>query len=289
MSDNQVFNTFSTNKGTFGTKDFLESNSLVAKFAFLLLVLFGFVILLRLGISVLSYFVKPNESPHLIDGMVDATQMITFQQDPSNNGAVTIYRSVNATDGLEFTWSTWIFINNLQTNAGIFKHVFSKGNSNLTENGMIQPNNAPGLYIAPNTNSLVVVMNTFNVINEEIIIPDIPINKWFNVIIRCENTTLDVYINGTIARSVNLIGVPKQNYGDVYVAMNGGFDGYISNLWYYNYALGTAAIQKIINGGPDTTMISENGMSDKIYNYLSLRWFFYGAGDAYNPTGPGGI
>lgn len=289
MSDNQVFNTFSTNKGTFGTKEFLESNSLVAKFAFLLLVLFGFIILLRLGISILSYFLKPSESPHLIDGMVDATQMITFQQDPSNNGAVTIYRSVNATDGLEFTWSTWIFINNLQTNAGIFKHVFSKGNSNLTENGMIQPNNAPGLYIAPNTNSLVVVMNTFNVINEEIIIPDIPINKWFNVIIRCENTTLDVYINGTIARSVNLIGVPKQNYGDVYVAMNGGFDGYISNLWYYNYALGTAAIQKIINGGPDTTMISENGMSDKIYNYLSLRWFFYGAGDAYNPTGPGGI
>ena len=289
MSDNQVFNTFSTNKGTFGTKEFLESNSLVAKFAFLLLVLFGFIILLRLGISILSYFLKPNESPHLIDGMVDATQMITFQQDPSNNGAVTIYRSVNATDGLEFTWSTWIFINNLQTNDGIFKHIFSKGNSNLTENGMIQPNNAPGLYIAPNTNSLVVVMNTFNVINEEIIIPDIPINKWFNVIIRCENTTLDVYINGTIARSVNLIGVPKQNYGDVYVAMNGGFDGYISNLWYYNYALGTAAIQKIINGGPDTTMISENGMSDKIYNYLSLRWFFYGAGDAYNPTGPGGI
>ncbi len=289
MSDNQVFNTFSTNKGTFGTKEFLESNSLVAKFAFLLLVLFGFIILLRLGISILSYFLKPSESPHLIDGMVDATQMVTFQQDPSNNGAVTIYRSVNATDGLEFTWSTWMFINNLQTNSGIFKHVFSKGNSNLTENGMIQPNNAPGLYIAPNTNSLVVVMNTFNVINEEIIIPDIPINKWFNVIIRCENTTLDVYINGTIARSVNLIGVPKQNYGDVYVAMNGGFDGYISNLWYYNYALGTAAIQKIINGGPDTTMISENGMSDKIYNYLSLRWFFYGAGDAYNPTGPGGI
>jgi len=277
MSNNEVFNTFSTNKGTFGTKEFLESNSLVAKFAFLLLVLFGFVILLRFGISVLSYFLKPNTSPHLIDGMVDASQMIIYPQDPSNNGAVTIYRSVNATDGLEFTWSTWIFINNLQTNAGIFKHVFSKGNSNLTENGMIQPNNAPGLYIAPNTNSLVVVMNTYNVINEEIIIPDIPINKWVNVIIRCENTTLDVYINGTIARSVNLVGVPKQNYGDVYVAMNGGFDGYISNLWYYNYALGTTAIQSIINKGPNTKMIGGNGLSDKMYNYLSLRWFFYGS------------
>jgi hypothetical protein len=277
MSSNGVFNSFSTNSSSFGTKEFLESNSLVAKFAFLLLVLFAFIILLRVGVSMLSYFLKPDSSPHLIDGTVDAGQMIIFPQDPSSNNAVTIYRSVNATDGLEFTWSTWIFINSLQTNAGIYKHIFSKGNNNLGKNGMIEPNNAPGLYIAPNTNALVVVMNTFNVINEEIVIPDIPLNKWVNVIIRCENTTLDVYINGTIARSINLVGVPKQNYGDVYVAMNGGFDGYISDLWYYNYALGTSAIQNLMTKGPNMKMIGGNGMADKMYNYLSLRWFFYGA------------
>lgn len=286
MSD--TFNTFSMSKGNFGTKEFLQSNSLVAKFAFLLLVVFGFVVLLRAGISIVSYLVKPNDSPHLIDGMVDATNMIVFPQDPSSNGAVTIYRSVNATDGLEFTWSTWIFINNLQTNAGIYKHVFSKGNSSIGQNGMIEPNNAPGLYIAPNTNALVVVMNTYNVINEEIIIPDIPMNKWVNVVIRCQNTTLDAYINGTIARSINLIGVPKQNYGDVYVAMNGGFNGYISNLWYYNYALGTSAIQNIVTRGPNTKMIGSSAIDVPTYDYLSLRWFFYGAGDAYNPSGPGG-
>lgn len=278
MSDNGVFNTFSTNRGNFGTREFTESNSLVAKFAFLLLILFLFVILLRVGISVLSYIFNPNQSPRLINGMVDATQMITFEQDPSGTGAVTIYRSQNAKDGIEFTWSVWLFINNLQTNEGIYKHVFSKGNSNLTENGMIQPNNAPGLYIAPNTNNLVVVMNTFNVINEEITISDIPLNKWFNVIIRCKNTTLDVYINGTIARSLNLVGVPKQNYGNVFVGMNGGFAGYISNLWYYNYALGTSAIQNIINKGPNTKLIGYNSssMNSNIFNYLSLRWFFYG-------------
>jgi hypothetical protein len=219
-----------------------------------------------------------------MDGMVDATQMIVYPQDPSSNGAVTIYRSVNATDGLEFTWSVWVFINNLNSGvSGTYKHIFSKGNSNLQENGLIYPNNAPGLYIAPNTNTLVVIMNTFNVINEEILIPDIPINKWVNVIIRCENTTLDVYVNGTIARSINLVGVPKQNFGDVYVAMNGGFDGYISNLWYYNYALGTAAIQRIANNGPNTKMIGSNGMNSNLFNYLSLRWFFYGANDTFNP------
>jgi hypothetical protein len=284
MSNNQIFNSFSTtNNGNFGTRAFLESNSLVAKFAFLLLVIFGFIIFLRIGISFLSWMFKPSESPHLIDGMVSAKQMIVFPQDPSSNGSVTIYRSINASQGLEFTWSLWIFINELQTNSGIYRHIFSKGNSNLTEKGLISPNNAPGLYIAPDTNALVVKMNTFNVINEEVVIPDIPINKWLSVIIRCENTKLDVYINGTITRSVNLVGVPKQNYGDVYVAMNGGFDGYISNLWYYNYSLGTAAIQRIVENGPNTKMIGSTGMNDSMHDYLSLRWFFYGANDSYNP------
>ena len=282
--DNDAFKSFSTSNGNSGSTSFLESNSLVAKFAFLLLVIFAFVILLRVGISAVSYLLTPSSSPHLIDGMVDAKQMIIFPQDPSSNGAVTIYRSVNANDGIEFTWSVWIFINGLQYLEGQYKHIFYKGNSNLEQNGRNFPNNAPGLYLAPHTNSLVVMMNTFNVINEEVIVPDIPLNKWFNVIIRCKNTTLDVYANGTIVRSVNLIGVPKQNYGDVFVGMNGGFDGNISNLWYYDYALGTAEIQKIVNNGPNTTMIGNNGMNDKLTNYLSLRWFFYGAGDAYNPS-----
>jgi len=281
----KTFNSFSTAKGNSGMGDFLNSNSLVIKFAFLLLVIFGFVIFLRLGISLIAYLLQPSDSPKLIDGMVEANQLIIFPQDPSNNGAVTIYRSVNANEGVEFTWSVWIFIQDLQTNAGIYKHIFSKGNSNLDPNGLIQPNNAPGLYIAPNTNTLVVMMNTFHVINDEILIPNIPMNKWVNVIIRCQNNTLDVYVNGTISRSVNLIGVPKQNYGDVFVAMNGGFSGYISNLWYYNYALGTAAIQNLYKNGPNTKMIGSTGINDRA-DYLSLRWFFYGAGDSFNPEKP---
>jgi hypothetical protein len=279
----QPFNSFSTRN--YGNNDFGESNSLVAKFAFLLLVIFAFVILLRVGITVLSYFLQPNQSPKLINGMIDASQMVIFPQDPSNNGAVTIYRSVNAADGVEFTWSVWLFINDIYNGgvAGQYRHIFHKGNSDLNNTGINFPNNAPGLYIAPNTNSLVVMMSTFNNMNEEISVPDIPINKWVNVIIRCQNTTLDIYINGTIIRSLELNGVPKQNYGDVYVAMNGGFNGYISNLWYYNYALGTAAIQKLAAKGPNTKMVGSNGMNLKNADYLSLRWYFDGSNDTFNP------
>ena len=282
MSD--TFNTFSTNTGN--NSSFSESNSLVAKFSFLLLVIFMFILLLNVGISVISWITKPSASPKLINGMIDATQMITFTQDPSLNGSATIYRSNNATDGIEFTWSVWIFINNLQYLEGQYKHVFYKGNNNLESNGLNFPNNAPGLYIAPNTNSLVVMMNTFNDINEETVIPDIPLNKWVNVIIRCQNNKLDVYVNGTITRSVELMGVPKQNYGDVYVAANGGFNGYISNLWYYNYALGTSDIANIMAKGPNTTLTSTSSVNTvlKDPNYLSLRWYFYGSGDGYNPV-----
>ena len=280
MSDNSPFNSFSTNRGT------PESNSLVSKFAFILLVIFGFMILLRVGLYVCSWLFNPDQSPHLIDGMVDATQLIVFPQDPSSNNAKTIYRSINENDGIEFTWSVWIYINNLQYLEGQYKHIFYKGNSDLNENGLNFPNNAPGLYIAPNTNSLVVMMNTYNSINEEVVIPGIPLNKWINVIIRCQNTTLDVYINGTITRSVNLMGVPKQNYGNVYVGMNGGFNGNISNLWYYDYALGITEIQNISTDGPNTYMIGSNGMSLRNPDYLSLRWYFYGAGDMFNPSIP---
>jgi hypothetical protein len=182
-----TFNTFSTNTEN---TSFSESNSLVAKFSFLLLVIFMFILLLNVGISLISWLTKPTPSPKLINGMIDATQMVIFTQDPSLNGSATIYRSNNATDGIEFTWSVWIFINNLQYLEGKYKHIFYKGNSNLERNGLNFPNNAPGLYIAPNTNSLVVMMNTFNNINEETIIPDIPLNKWVNVIIRCQSNYL---------------------------------------------------------------------------------------------------
>jgi len=274
---------FSTSNGSSG---FLESNSLVAKFAFILLVIFAFVILLRVGVTIIGYLFKPNGTPRLINGMIDATQQLVFYQDPSgSSSSSTIYRSINQTDGLEFTWSVWINITNLVYLDGRFRHIFYKGNSSLSPNGLNFPNNAPGLYIAPDTNALVIMMNTFNVINEEIIIPDIPLNKWVNIIIRCENTTLDVYINGTISRSVELHGIPKQNYGDVYVAANGGFQGNISDLWYFNYALGTADIQRIFDNGPNTTLVNPGPTATRDYNdYLSLRWFFYGSGDMYNPS-----
>jgi hypothetical protein len=276
---------FGTGRGS-GIKDFMNSSSTVARFAFVLVVIFVFIILLQLGLAFISNISQGAAgSPHILDGMVDASQLIVIPQDPKASGAITVNRSVNSPNGIEFTWSVWIYITNLQYLSGQYRHIFSKGNGDVDmTTGLIQPNNAPGLYISPNTNELIIIMNTYNVINEKVIVPDIPLNKWVNVLIRCRNTNLDVYINGMVTKSAVLTGVPKQNYGNVYIAMNGGFAGNISNLWYFNYALGTSAIQNIAMKGPNTNLANSNSsINQKNANYLSNRWYFYGSADQFNP------
>ena len=274
-----TFSNFSSNKYLSGNVEFLESNSIVAKFGFLLLVLIMFVVSLRVGTAVLATAYAPKSNPILIKGMINAKQFMKIPQDPSINGAIPIMRSQNENAGLVFTWSVWINIEDLQYRKGEYKHIFHKGNDdiNLTKTpiGMNYPNNAPGLYIAPTTNDLIVVMNTFEKINEEVLIKDIPLNKWINVIIRVdEQHRLDVYINGRLIRRHILEGVPRQNYDDVYVSMNGGFSGYTSNLRYFNTAIGPAEIQSIVNSGPSLAMIGNNVDATKSNSqFLSLRWY----------------
>lgn len=260
------------------TQVFLESNSLVAKFAFLMLALIIFIVLLRAGMNIIGWLLSPTGYIKLIDGMINARHSEIFLQDPNQKNSKPILRSVDKSQGIEFTWSVWIHIENLDENTNNYKHIFHKGYDKINHSeqptGLSEPNNGPGLYITPNKNDLLVIMNTFEEIDEHIIVPDIPLNKWLNVMIRCKNKTIDVYINGRIAVRHKSNGVPFQNYGDVYVALNGGFPGYISNLWYWNNALNTSQIQSIINSGPNLSMDDSNNITNSSPHYLSLRWFF---------------
>ena len=139
--------------------------------------------------------------------------------------------------------------------------------------GLSLPNNAPGLYIAPDTNALVVIMNTFDAIKEEIRIEDLPLSKWVNVIIRLSNQRqLDVYINGVLTERKILGDLARQNYGDVYVAANGGFDGYIDSLRYFNSAIGVNKIQSIVDAGPN--LRATDDMLGHVFEFGLLRRYY---------------
>lgn len=269
---------FNSSNVVSGSKSFLDSNSYVAKAAFLILTVIVFVYVLRVGIALIGWLFAPNSSPYLVNGMIDASVgNLTIQQDPSQENAVTILRSTNDAAGIAFTWSVWIYITqNARAGDGSkFLHVFNKGSATTdsSSNGIMMPNNGPGLYLKDDYSGLRVVMSTFDNPSASVDVDNIPINKWFNVIIRVENTVLDVFMNGDLAKRLPLDSVPFQNYGNVNVAQNHGFNGLISSLRYYNTALGTRAISNIIGAGPNLTVIGSSGGAPGIMDYLSSRWF----------------
>lgn len=274
-----------TQTGVEASSGFLSSNTIIAKFAFLILVIIIFLFLLNLGVLIIQYFMNPSSSPYLVNGMIDGTSGAVISQDPKQAGSVLIRRSNNESSGIEFTWSTWIRIDELP-GSGLdnkYRHVFHKGTNEFDEvTGIAKISNGPGLYIAqitPTGNSsasyasLRVVMSTTTSGSTEFVdVDDIPLKQWVNVIIRLQNTTMDVYINGTVAGRLNLSKVPLQNYYDVNICKNGGFLGKLSNLRYYDHALNIFQISKIVAAGPNTTTATTKKEMTN-YNYLSMSWY----------------
>ena len=256
-----------------GTKEFFQSNSLVAKVAFLVLVVILFVILLRLGSTLITWMFSPSKNPKLVDGMKNAKLAKTIPADPSKDNSVPILRSNNERDGIEFTWSVWLYIDDLEYGRGRMRHIFHKGDAELTaENTDINSTSiCPALYLDSNKNSLVLFMNTFGSMNEKVEIDDIPLNKWINVAIRLEGKIMDIYINGKVSKRHIFKSVPMQNYGDTYVNANGGYSGMISDLWYHNRALTGVEILNIVKAGPSLSAQDDI----KIFPpYFSLKWYF---------------
>jgi len=266
-------NGFSSKNVMNASSEFLNSNSIIAKFAFLILVLVAFIFILKLSVWLIAYFLSPSKQPYLVKGMIPGNIPYVIQQDPNVQGAIPLERSTNK-DGIEFSWSVWLNITSVGDKTGQYQHIFHKGEQKISpDTGLNFPNNAPGLYVAPHTNKLVVMMNTFTTINEEVDIPNFPMNKWVHVVIRVTNNVLDVYINGSLAKRHILSSVPKQNDGNVYVALNGGFSGNLSNLRYYNYSLQPGEILSITNSGPNLTVNSQSTALNSTPPYLSLQWY----------------
>ena len=275
------FDEFSTEAavGVGATTGFLYSNTIIAKFAFIILVLIVFLFLMNLGISMISYFTRPSGSPYIINGMIDGTNDMIVSQDPKNTESKPIYKSNNESEGLEFTWSSWIYIDDLNKNDSKYQHIFSKGDGGFDPvTNIASVNNAPGMYISPMTNKLHIIMDSVkahdsSTSNPNIIdIDNVPLKKWVHIAIRAMNTKIDVYVNGIIASRLEMLDTPKQNYGDIYISQNGGFMGKLSALRYYNRALNIFEINHIVSSGPNLSVVNNMG-AQKGFKYLSNYWY----------------
>jgi hypothetical protein len=284
-----TLNEFSSKDVVEASTDFLESNSIIAKFAFLVLIIIVFMFIFNLGIMLIGYFTQPTNNPYLVKGTLNGTESSTISQDPKNSDSIVVKRSNNQSKGIELSWSVWLNITSVPMDDN-FHHIFSKGDLNKNSKS-IYTINGPGLYLFrdPENNkkaNLKLIMDTVVsdtpsldtiVPNTFVDIKNIPLKKWFNVTFRVENKIMDVYVNGTISNRLIFENVPLQNYNDVHICKDGGFTGTLSNLRYFNYSLNIFEINTLVLGGPNLKpgQISSNikNVSDPTFSYISNMWY----------------
>ena len=138
----------------------------------------------------------------------------TFPQDPGS-GYEILEPSKDERNGTEFSYSSFISVqpDNFTGEKNTFKHVFHKGSKGVF------PLMAPGVFFKSDTNTLRVYMNSSMNWNNYVDIANIPLKKWFHLVVMVKGKALDVYINGNLANRHKFNDLPKLNYGGFYVML----------------------------------------------------------------------
>jgi len=212
-----------------------------------------------------------------------SSKTIVFKQDPNNTANMTLPVSDNQLTGIEFSYSTFLYIaDDTDDGSGTlsWKSIFYKGYESSPF-----PLLGPGVFVTSGLNdgtTLRIVMNTYDSWFNALDVKQIPLNKWFHLAIVLRNSSLEAYVNGNLANKLSLKGtLPYQNYQPLVLFpnvktiqndfdntsgttpkrgippgenffVNGKFSGYISGLTYFSYALTYSEIQTHLNVGPSS-------------------------------------
>jgi hypothetical protein len=210
-----------------------------------------------------------------------------FKQDPNNPNNTLLPFSENQLTGIEFSYSTFLYVSedsiDSPTEEGWYS-VFYKGYETQPF-----PLCGPGVFVGKkgtnnNLPTLRVVMNTYDKWFNPIDVEQIPINKWFHLVVCVRKNSCEIYVNGNLANKKSFAGtLPYQNYqplvlfsdyknngspndwktsaagsekkglpvGENFI-IKGKFNGYISNLYYFSYALTYSEIQGMLGLGPSS-------------------------------------
>lgn len=235
--------------------------------------------------------------------IVSGSSTYSVIQNPQNPEAKTIYFSDNQRSGVEFSYSMFVYINSTTFNGDAkLYHIFHKGYN------QVYPLLGPGVFVRGDSNTLRIFMNSFNTWNNYCDIENIPMDKWFHLVISCKRNMIYVYINGNIKHQLmlntnaNNASPPYQNYGNVYAfnsrkltlskstvkslesdpefsgvgassnrVFDGSATGMLSRVYYFGYALTYTEIQYLMNMAPSKTI--QGGQNMAISPYLADTWW----------------
>jgi hypothetical protein len=221
-----------------------------------------------------------------------ADKMIIIPQNPNISGSNPVNLSNNERTGIEFSYSFYLNVSPtaFRQEYGL-SHIFHKGYTSQF------PLLAPGVYMRSDTNTLRVYMNTYKTWNNYVEVENIPVGKWVHVAIVCNESSLEIYVNGNLAKKLPFEGyAPYQNFEDINCfcqrvislkqsivpsVEENGFNvfgcmaGMLSRLSYFSYAICYAEIQQLMNEGPSNKLQSSL-MTGNVPPYLDDTWWSQG-------------
>lgn len=170
-----------------------------------------------------------NNSPILVGNNHDASKLITLSNDnipfSKKNG------------GLTYSISFWSYIKNWK-NIGYKKKVIINWVDNLQ------------MFYESKINNLKLRIKLINGQYEEYYLKNLTLQKWNNIIIIVNNRYVDIFINGNLEKSIHLKTLPNYSRNILNICPNSGYNGYLSNLRFFNYPLTLFDISYIKFIGP---------------------------------------
>ena len=226
---------------------------------------------------------------HLMNYTANADEKaLVIHQDPSKYAdAKQVLPSNNEPSGSEFAYSFYLYVNSttFDTGSDVLHHVWHKGY------GCVWPLMGPGVFIKGSTNAMRVVMNTYENPYAFVDVANIPIRKWFHVVLNCRQGGLEVHINGNLVNKLRFENtLPYINYQDIILfsganftlnsqtpALNGkalqvsgAFKGMMSEFIYTRYAISFTEIQTLYHAGPSKQIKTS---AQELPPYLADTWW----------------
>ena len=166
-------------------------------------------------------------NPALLNGMVDARYPLEL-----------VSENLVKTQS-EFTLSFWYYIEG-------WKYKYNEKKTLLNwDNGKLI------VDFRPKENNMVITMKDLNGNDRKCVVEDIKLQKWNFVCLTLWNRSLDVVLDDKYSQSCSQDNSPDySNSSTMNILGNDGFNGRVSNVYFYNYARKFEESADLYNKGP---------------------------------------
>jgi hypothetical protein len=261
------------------------------------LIAVGVVVLIVVVVVIYRYLRKKRRTQPLL---------LSAPQSIKNVGTIAGSLAPLSLNGYEYTYSFWMFIQDWSTSNGQPKCVMYRSNADVNTYQVANPS----IWMYPNESKLMIRVSTYpsqgtydpstyptypttasglpivnpnqwsaaqkkQLFNSQYScdVGSIPLQKWVHVVVSAWDTTMDVYVNGKLARSCLLPGVPvfdANTLQNIYVGQGSTYNGYLSRFKYYNRAVTPNEVYSLYRSGPLPPNMLWNSLKTKIQMSLNI-------------------